>query len=100
VSFFDRLDPDPLEEARREIRFSTKQEIEAKTARTWAARAVASYEMALAQKSADPDRALASFADGVVYEHEALEHASEAGAELVAELRSFLDAWKRTRHLP
>ena len=59
-----------LEEARKAIRSKSKETIEAETAATWGARAVAAYE----QFRATGD--MAWFVQGVEYEHEAVEHAA------------------------
>ena len=78
--------------ARAELAAKTKQQIEAETAETWAARAIASYERFIAHAGsvganwavrglhgiANVD-GLRLFAEAVDYEHEAMEHASDGG---------------------
>jgi hypothetical protein len=61
-----------LEEARTALRSKTKETIEAETAATWGARAIAAYEQFRATGNME------WFVQGVEYEHEAVEHAASA----------------------
>jgi hypothetical protein len=70
-----------LDRARAEIREKTKRQIEAETATAWAARAIAAWELAAETKHAR------WFVEAAQYEHEAVEHAAEAGPEEYAATR-------------
>jgi hypothetical protein len=77
-----------LDKARAEIREKAKRQIEAETAATWAARAIAAWELAAETRHAR------WFVEAAQYEHEAVEHAAEAGPEEYAATR---DAIARAR---
>jgi hypothetical protein len=98
--------PLPLSDARRELDEKTKQQIETETADRWAARAIAAYERFAAAReaawaTASPETeaaALAWLMVGVDYEHEAIEHASEAGT--LVEIRWTIEAAKEELGVP
>lgn len=63
--------------AMREITTKTEEQIEQETAITWAARAVACYQLVL--RSVDRRQQTLLFSQADDFKHEALEHASLAG---------------------
>lgn len=63
-----------IDKARAELGKESLAEIQRKTARTWAARAIVSYRMA--EDASGPDELFKRFTDGDEYRHEAIEHAS------------------------
>ena len=81
------LTPERLDAARREIRSQSNEDIELKTAINWACRAVACFEVWVETGDLQwRDR-------GVIAQHEAAEHAAEAGSgvadQVIAELTAY-----------
>jgi hypothetical protein len=90
-----------LAEVRAELAQKAKAQIEAETADRWGARAIVAYERYADERDAarawptvdGETKALCWFAAGVEYEHEAIEHAGEAGT--VDRVREAIDKAKR-----
>lgn len=76
-----------IEKATKELGEKTLEEIEAMTAKTWGARAVASYR--LAKKARTPADGFRRFYEGENFRQEAFEHAAmvDDGGELLREVR-------------
>jgi hypothetical protein len=82
------ITPESVAHAHAEIISTSKVAIETATAVTWGSRAVAAYALFL--RTGD----LRWFADAVEYDHEAREHAAEAGVAVLAPIADALDGMK------
>jgi hypothetical protein len=82
-----------LDTARMDLQTKSKAQIDSDTADTWAARAIAAWEFALAET--DPRVRLRWMLDAREYEHEAGEHAGSAGPERLAEILGTIEAHKK-----
>ena len=86
------IDEARLQRTRVELSTKTKQQIEAETAETWAARAIVAYERFAAPNVLGTPQRLKLYAEAVDYERESHEHASEGGN--LAYVSSVIDAAK------
>lgn len=77
-----------LDEARSELRTKSKAQIELETANKWTARAIAAYELA------SQTGLFFWIVDAHLYEHEAIEHAAEAGPAQLVAVRTAIDKAK------
>ncbi len=83
------LTPERIDLARQEIRSKSNEDIELGTAVRWACRAVACFEVWVETGDLQwRDR-------GVIYQHEAAEHAAEAGSGVADQVIAELNAHAR-----
>ncbi len=80
------------DKARKELAGTTMEQIERATALTWGGRALASYQLCLAERAAMAG--FGKFCDGEAYRQEAFEHAAmaEDGGLLLRGIQAELDA--------
>jgi len=83
-----------IDKAKEELKEKSYLEIQKQTAWTWASRAAASYELAIAEK--DLHRKVSIFQVAEEYHHEAIEHAAlyEDGGKLLSKVDKELEVYR------